>query len=375
LRRTRILAFVILSIAVAILYVTVSREMKVLTIDPPLSRGLDQQAMPALSKTEAGKGQDTEHQMWRAGDPTYVPFKIIEMSASADSRFVGLTVDERGDTDRPVTSGQLSIYVLDVKTGANRKMGDGDSLLLPISGQEFLFYDSAESPILILDGLQTARSFDIGRHDKGWWNRKSAIFATAWPGDREGFNAIALLNTVTGDIVNVTLNQPTELLTVCPATGKFYTESFAANSAVGVDEYDLTGAFVRHLMSTLAVHSANCRYVLPFAALSPHGPDDWAAFESSSGSKLMDFPWSDDENVKSQLFAAWNPRYDNLLLVHSRHRGDTWSTDVIDLEQRTTVKSWAGEVPVIWSGDGTATITVREHHIVFEQLPIDVLKD
>lgn len=326
--------------------------------------------------------QATEVQTWRVSDPSYVPFTVTEMAVSADNRFVGLTVDERANTNNPVTSSQLNGYVLDLKTGEHRKIGHGNSMLLPTPGapgHEFLYYDSEDSPILLLDGLQTARSFEIGRHSGGWWNRKNrlAIFATAWPNDREGFNAIALLNTISGEIVRVRLNQPTELLTICPTTGKFYTESSHTNSESDADEYDSTGVFMRHLMSPLVVYSASCRYVVPFAALSPHGPDDWAAFESSSGSKLMDFPWSDEGKTENHLFSAWNPRRDNLLLIHSQLPGNqVWTNDVVDLEQRTIVKRWADSgAPVIWSGDGAAMITIRDHHIIFEQSIAGVLKD
>jgi len=198
-----------------------------------------------------------------------------------------------------------------------------------------------------------------------------AIFDTAWPGGREGFSEIALLNTASGQIVPVKLNEPSELLTTCATTGHFFTESFGPGDESGRAEYDSTGKFIGDSNSSLAVYSANCRYVLPFIAINGHGPADWAIFDATSGAKLMDFPWRNEPNSDSQWFSAWNPHYDNLLLTGSEGAGAA----VIDIAQQKILRRIPyNGAPVIFSGDGRATVTIREQHIVFDPLPNDSLK-
>src|SRR5438034_3340942 len=122
-------------------------------------------------------------QVWRTGEPSYLPFPVHEMVVSQDNRFVGLTVDPRPDPTADVIAGKLSIYLLDLKTGAHRLLGSGDSLLRATTGHQFLYYDSDESPIMLTEGLDEVRSFKIGKRRQGWWNPKNqvVIFETAWP--------------------------------------------------------------------------------------------------------------------------------------------------------------------------------------------------
>jgi hypothetical protein len=91
----------------------------------------------------------------------------------------------------------------------------------------------------------------------------------------------------------------------------------------------------------------------------------------------MDFHWSDANDVDSSWFQAWNPRYDNLLLmetVRAKNGGD--SVDVLDVSSQRVLKSVPDldSTPVVWSGDGRAIVTVRNDHIVFEQLSSDFLR-
>ncbi len=310
-------------------------------------------------------------QVWLPSHPNYVPFSVRGIVVSDDNRFVGLTVDTRSDASSVVTAGELSIILVDLKIGVHKLIGSGDSFFRPIRSRQFLYYRSETSPVLLLDGLETVRSFTIGERRQGWWNaaNQRVIFETAWSKDREGFNRIGLLNITTGETDSVDLKDTTELLTICAKTGRFYTESYESNEERR-DEYDSNGLFISRSVSPLAVYSANCRYVLPFAALPPHGPGDWAVFDAATGSKLMDFLWSDTD-PDSHWFIAWNPQYDNLLLARS---GNGW--DVVHVGQRRNIRHFPGsDEPVAWSGDGRATVTVRDRHIVFEALPGNVLEN
>jgi len=328
----------------------------------------------ALACAACQSTKATKAQVWRESDPAYVPFAVTEMVISENNRFTGLTVDERTQKSEALSSKELTVYILDLTTGEHRLLGDGSSALIPTASEEhdFLYDSSSKSPVVLIKGLQSVRSFAIDRGNGVWWNRKSrmAIFDTAWPQDREGFSAIALLNTETGDIVSVKLNASSERLAMCNATGHFFSESIDTNNESSAEEFDASGAFIGRLNSSLAVYSANCRYVLPFSALPAHGPDDWAIFEAASRLKLMDFPWSDDPAVDSQWFSEWNPHYDNLLLTGSEKAGAA----VIDIAQQKILRRIPDNgAPVIFSGDGRATVTVRDQHIVFDPLPADSL--
>src|SRR5436190_12956365 len=92
--------------------------------------------------------QGTPGEMWRSSDPSYVPFTVDAIQVSADNQFVGLTVNEHPATDKPQIAADRTIYLLDLKSGAHRLVGDGDSALFPApqpAGHEFLYYDSTES--------------------------------------------------------------------------------------------------------------------------------------------------------------------------------------------------------------------------------------
>jgi len=120
------------------------------------------------------------------------------------------------------------------------------------------------------------------------------------------------------------------------------------------------------------VYFAGCKYVLPFVALSLHGPDDWAIYDAETHAKLADFPWNDDGKSDLHWFQAWNPQDDKLLLMHSSVAATKTDTlDVYDVSRQKVIKSWpdsADMPPTVWSGDGKGTVTVRDHHIVFEPL-------
>jgi len=314
---------------------------------------------------------------WRASDPTYVPFTVKEIVISASNRFVGLTVDEHPQTDGEVLE-NFAVYILDLKSGAHRRLGSGDGPLVATTDDQFIYAESSRSskaPALI-NGLDTIRTFEIGENNGLWWNAKTrtVLFETGWPKDREGFNTLTLLLPETGMSTMVNVREPSELLGVCPVTGNFYTEHRFANDELGVDEYDDSGKFIGTTHSSLAVYSPNCGYVLPFAAVGAHGPDDWGVFEARSRAKLMDFPWSEDGITDLHWFNSWNPnpRHDALLIMYSTEaRSKTDTIDLLDVGKRSVVKSWPnpeGSPPVRWSGDGEATVTVRDHHIVFEPL-------
>jgi hypothetical protein len=98
------------------------------------------------------------------------------------------------------------------------------------------------------------------------------MFVTSWPGHREGFNGLTLVNPRTSEILPVHLRETAELLGICGKTGRFYTEHYYGDGSVlGHDEYDSNGMFIAESMTPLGVHSANCRNVHPLDALHPHG--------------------------------------------------------------------------------------------------------
>jgi hypothetical protein len=182
--------------------------------------------------------QTQQAEMWRESDPTYVPFAVTEIVVSANNRFVGLTVVEHGN--QAITAADLRLYLLDLKTGHHRLLG-ADGPLLPTVDDQFIYSESRRSPKPpeLIRGLDTVRTFDIGENNGAWWNSKSntAVFETGWPQDREGFNILTLLKPATGAFVRLQVREPSELLSVCRATGNFYTQHQFPNDEVGADEY------------------------------------------------------------------------------------------------------------------------------------------
>jgi hypothetical protein len=284
------------------------------------------------------------------------------------NRFVALNVDERPGPSNDNNRAALTNYLLDLKTGLHRQL-DRDSELLATVDDEFVDYgDFGRSKRLaLIHGLDTIRTFDIGEHNGATWNSKArvVILQTGWPSDSEGFNTVGLLNPETGAMKTVHLREPSELLRTCPMTGNFYTDQ-----GDSINEYDSNGQFLRNLTSRLAVYSARCGYVLPFASVGLHGPEDWGVFDASSRARLMDFPWNEDE---PRLFRGWNPRYDNLLLMSATVANTKTETiGIVDVREQRIVKSWPANVaaPAVWSGDGEAIVTFRDQHVVFEPLEL-----
>jgi hypothetical protein len=310
---------------------------------------------------------------WRSTDPTYVPFPVTGLVVSRDNRFIGIT-----ERPKPPSTDSL-FYLLDLKTGEHTQSMKGD--LFALNGNRFLYSASEDAPLALIEGLATVHTFNVGRHT-GWWNLPRSgrwnptndivILETAWPGDREGFNGVTLLNIGTGNTVFIRLRETTEYLSTCSKTGNVYTGSDTDGLRTdSYDEYAPDGTFLSHSPSPLAVYSANCRYVVPWIAVSNHGPDDWAVYDADSKSKLMDFPWR-ETMPQSHWFVGWNPTYDHLLLAGNL--ADT--IDVVNVAERVIVKRIPdNEAPIVWAGDGRATVTVRDHHIVFEDLPAALLKN
>jgi hypothetical protein len=334
----------------------------------------------ALLSLAAGCGERKPSNAWRLSDPAYVPFAVHDIVVSGSSRFVGLTVDERPPNEVRDATGDLPVYVLDLQTGDHRRLGPRGQVL-SIGGDQFIYSDSersSQAPTL-LRGLETIRTFEIGMNNGSWWNPRAgvAIFETNWPKETEGFSALTLVNPATGTAETVSVKEPSELLGVCPATGNFYTERHLPNDELAADEYDAQGEFIATLRPPLAVYSSGCRYVLPFASIGIHGPDDWAVFEAGSRTKVMDFPWIEDGKTDLHWFRAWNPRHDNLMLMYSQTaRTQMYSIAVLDVAKRAVVKSWPNPEngpPIRWSGDGESVVTLRDHHIAFESLGPEVL--
>ena len=314
--------------------------------------------------------------VWRESDPTYVPSKVEDIVVSTGNRFIGLTVDERPSSDKLRLASDFAVYILDLKTGNHRRLGM-DGFLMPGKNDQLVYYESSRSsqPLVVSSGLETAM-LQIAEHSAGWWNPKTGtmIVETGWPKDAEGFNTLGLLNLETNGLVSVPMRATSELVGICPATGNFYTEHRLPNDELGADEYSATGTFIRTISSPFAVFSAACSYVLPFASVGLHGPDDWGVYQASTGSKLMDFPWNEDGKSDLHWFRAWNPRHDNLLLMYSTAAATKMDTvDVLDVNQRRVLKSWLhpeGSPPIEWSSDGEAIVTVRDQHLIFEPLSL-----
>jgi hypothetical protein len=201
------------------------------------------------------------------------------------------------------------------------------------------------------------------------------IFESGWPQGEEGFSTLGLLDATAGKFTSVAVKEVSELVEVCPATGNFYTEHHYPNDELGVDQYDSAGKFVRANRTPLAVYSAACNYVLPFAAVSLHGPGDWGVFTAGAGEKIMDFPWNEDGKSDLHWFRAWNPHHDNLLLMYSTEAATRTDTiDVLDVRQRKVIKKWPhpeGSPPIEWVSDGESVVTVRDYHVVFEPLVLE----
>jgi hypothetical protein len=184
------------------------------------------------------------------------------------------------------------------------------------------------------------------------------------------------LQRASGRVSRVKLARVTELLAVCKASGHFFTEHYYPNEPrpdAGTDEYDAQGVFLRSNRSPLAVYSANCRYAVSFSALAPHGPDDWAVYDANTRTRLITFRWDESWKIDSHWFQAWNPAYDHLLLMHTVRAGNREATiDILDVRRRRVIRSWtdAPDTHIVWSGDGNATVTVRDNRIIFEPLAV-----
>jgi len=315
--------------------------------------------------------------VWRESDPTFVPFEVKEIAVSLGNRFIGLTADERPADGKQTLASDFVVYLLDLKTGAHRRLGM-DGLVLPALKDQLIYFESARSsrPLILTNGLDT-RTLEIGEHNGGWWNPKTQtmIFESGWPQGEEGFNTLGLLDITTGKVVSVPVKEVSELVGICPTTGNLYTEHRYPKDELGVDEYDSAGKFLRAIHSPLAVYSSGCGYVLPLNAIGGHGPDDWGVFEASSGTRIMDFPWNEDGKSDLHWFREWNPHHDNLLLMYSTEASTKTDTiDVLDVRERRVIKNWPhpeGAPPIEWSSDGESVVTVRDHHVVFEPLNLE----
>lgn len=325
---------------------------------------------------------DPDVQQWRSSDPAYVPFAVQKIAISTDNRFVALTVDEHPRKDGiPAGADGLTTYVLDLTNGDHRRFGSGNYTFVPSPhSHTFLVYGNSNEPPLLLDGLKTNRTLDVGNHDGGWWNPLTGgvMFEGSWPSDRDGFDGVTIWDESAGSANRVHLHEVTALLSFCAVTGHFFAEHwYSGDSRLGTDEYDAKGTFVKSIKQDRAVFSARCRYVLPFAALALHGPDDWAIYDATTRAQMQDFPWTEDGKHDLHWFIAWNPVYDHLLLMHSNKAGSEIGTvDVLDVRHGAVIRSWADTAegaPLVWSGDGSSVVTIREHHVRFDRIGPDNL--
>jgi len=305
---------------------------------------------------------------WNSADPTFIPYPVFHLVVSADNRFAAAQLNEKME-DRNSRDGRAT-YILDLKTGQHRRF-DPDTEFMTFSDHKFVKrgFSISSEPIVVIDGLVTQHSFAIGSHAGGWRNSKSddLIFETGRIQVGEGFTELSILNPVTGAVHRVPTQQ-SDSIGFCSVTGNFYTEH---NS--GADEFDAGGNFIRTIPSPLGLYSSGCNFVVPFGAVFLHGPVTWGIYEANHFNKLVEYPWTDD-NSDLHWFQSWNPTQDNLILIRTSLASAAMKTsDVVDVRGMKVIQSWPwpdnpNEPPTVWSGDGMAIATVRDHHIVFDPI-------
>jgi hypothetical protein len=302
-----------------------------------------------------------------------VPFPVHWLAVSADNRFVALKVDEQKRKLNSVPDWKsLSVYMLDLQTGEHRRIGDGTTVLEPSPVGHIFTADNESDSVTLIDGLSVMKPLKTGRRAGAWWNGPNSIlFQSAWPKNTEGFTEVGILNVTTGAVRHVKLREPTEALGTCATSRHFFTEGSDSDAKM-LDEHDPDGNYVGQRKDGLAEFSASCKYVLPLVAVNGYGgPDSWSVHDVT-GKLLIDFPWSEDEKATERWFDKWNPRYDHLLLMHSTPPIDKDGTvEVLDVRINKIIRQWSdapSETRKVWSGDGKAVVTVRDHHVVFDKV-------
>jgi len=310
---------------------------------------------------------------WNPADPAFVRYPVSDLVMSTDNRFAAAQVNEKmGDRN---SNGGRATYIIDLKTGQHRRF-DSHIEFLTFSDHRFVRrgFSISTEPLQIIDGLETRSAIGIGAHSGGWRNPRSdeLIFATGWNKSGTGFNELSIVSPKTGAIHKVQ-TEVSESLGFCASTGHFYTEREIEGKRGG-DEFDMTGNRIRTLQFPFGVYSSDCNFAVPFDALFHHGPATWGIYGAIHFNRLVEYAWSDDNSSGLHWFQSWNPTQDNLLLIRTLPADNgSGTSDVLDVSEMKIIKSWPWpnnptEPPAVWSGDGKAIVTVRDRHIVFDQV-------
>jgi hypothetical protein len=184
----------------------------------------------------------------------------------------------------------------------------------------------------------------------------STIQADAW-------NIIGIYELKTGKVTRIKLNEPTEVLNVCPANGNVYSVTPQyAHFAGKTLEYTSTMKFVRQIHGWVGAHfSARCTYVA--SESSYHGPLPWTIYNVKTSQPMLKFSaWDDDHDTYALL--QWNPKHDSILLREYIPKGDTpHVVQVFDVSGSQVLQKLPNADAIAWSADGNSLIVANRNTI------------
>jgi hypothetical protein len=316
---------------------------------------------------------------WKSGDPYYIPFPVHSLVPSGDGRYVVVEVDENdpplpmekniGVPISPEQHAAFTLYIVNTSSGWHRKVGTGAQFVTAApKGHTFLIGDRRSTRQTVMNGLWFPSHLDVGEYSFRTWDGTGTriYFEAGWPEHSDGFNVLGIADVRRGTVQRKKLREITDVLGTCPATSHVFVQRNAYRANERADEYDSDGNFLKTNDNRLAIFSPNCVYALPFSAMSPRGPTNWGVYDARSGERLAWFELTGPAFAPQRWFASWNPKYDDLMLLHE---GRSERMEAYDVRQQRVLKSWSdrpSDPPVVWAPNGDSVMTVRDHHIVFD---------
>ena len=245
---------------------------------------------------------------------TKVPEKIA--SANADIRVIASRAGSRGLVVMPQQSGSGHAVLYERKQRVKELPVDASFLLWSGDSQRVYFY-----------GGSTLQA--------------------------DGWNILGIYDLNSGTSKRVNLQEPTEILSVCQATGGVYSATPSYPGFAGSTiEYTDRIQFVRRIHGWIGARfSARCAYVASESDF--HGPLPWAIYDTTNARKLFQFTAADDE-AKDDVYSlvGWNPTHESMLLREHVSKGHDAIVEIFDVQSGRVLQTLPRSDVVAWSADG-----------------------
>ena len=288
---------------------------------------------------------------------------------------------KQGQPPPAANASPTDVYWLDMATETREKIASANAdirvIAAPTGSRALIVMPQQRSwgHAFLYEGKQRVKELPVDSYFLLWSSDSQKVYFRAGSTvQADGWNILGVYDLSSGTITHVKLQEPTEILRVCPSSGKVYSAipqypGFAGSTV----EYTDTVQFVQRIHAWMgAQFSAGCSYVA--SESGSHGLLPWAIYDTTNGKKLFQF--AADEDAKGGAFSlvCWNPKHESVLLREHISEGHEPLIEVFDVRSGRVLQTVPQSDSVEWSADGNSIIVANGASLNWSAVKLSLLQ-